>query len=189
MNHMINKYFVFAFICIMLASACSTPAKLNKIMNKLPEAAAKECAQRFPIKETVDTLILQDTALLNQYQIEFEYMSFLLDSVLSKSCDTVKIQEIKEIIKRIPAKPETKVIVKTIENTAKQQVIIDSCQKLTGSLISQLNRNNEEIKTLNEKLNKYKKQRNKSYWWILLLLILLFRKPLINGTRRLILKS
>lgn len=184
-----NKHFIFAFIWLMLASACSTPAKLNKLMNKLPEAAAKECSQRFPIKETIDTITIEDTALLHQYEQEFNYIYSILDSVLSKNCDTVRIENIKEIIKKIPAKPETKVIVKTVENTAKQQVIIDSCQKLTSSLTLQLNRNNEEIKALTENVNKYKKQRNKSYWWIFLLLLLLFRKPLINGARRLIIKS
>ena len=172
------KIFVkFCFFWFIIYG-CATPNRLNKIMNKLPEAAAKECSERYPIKETVDTLIIQDTALLNQYEVEFNYIYSLLDSVLSKNCDTVKIEKIKEIIKQIPAKPETKVIVKTVENTAKQQVIIDSCQKLTSQLNASLNKEKGKVEKLSEDCAKYKKQRNSSYWWILLLLLLLLRKPL-----------
>lgn len=189
MNNIKHIQFIFAAFCVVLIVSCSTPKKLNKLMNKLPEASAKECSQRFPVKETIDTIILQDTALLKQYEIEYQYMAYLLDSMLSANCDTIRIEQIKEVIKRIPAKPETKVIVKTIENTAKQQVIIDSCQKVTSLLKVKLDKAEQEVKRLTDDCQKYKAQRNRLYWWIILLLLWIFRKPIINGARRLIVKA
>ncbi len=59
-------------IIVILLFSCSNPNKLHKMMDKLPEASAKECAQRFPIKETIETVTVADTALLHQYEIEFE---------------------------------------------------------------------------------------------------------------------
>ena len=150
------------------------------MMDKLPEASAKECSQRFPIKETIETVTVVDSAMLNQYEIEFEYMAHLIDSLLLENCDTVKIEKIKEVISKVPCKPETKVIIKTQENTAKQQVIIDSCQKLSSLLHKKLDIERQKVKELTDKNEKLSRQRDNFFWLIILLIISLFRKPLLR---------
>jgi len=149
-------------------------------MDKLPESSAKECSQRFPIKETIETVTVVDSAMLQQYEIEFEYMAHLIDSLLLENCDTVKIEKIKEVISKVPCKPETKVIIKTQENTAKQQVIIDSCQKLSSLLHKKLDIETQKVKELTDKNEKLSRQRDNFFWLIVLLIISLFRKPLLR---------
>jgi hypothetical protein len=167
-----NKYIFFLFF---LAS-CANPNKLHKMMDKLPEATADECAYRFPIKETIETITITDTALLQQYETEFNYMAMLIDSLLSANCDTVHIDKIKEVITKIPCKPITKVIIKTQENTAKQQVIIDNCAKATKELNDKLDKQTQISKKLTAKLNKAKWQRNWLFWLVIALLFWTFRK-------------
>ena len=130
------KYLYLSVLYLLVS--CTNPNKLHRIMDKLPEATAKECAERYPINETIETVTVTDTALLHQYEIEFNYMAQLIDSLLSANCDTVHIDKIKEVIKKIPCKPETKVIIKTQESTAKLQVLKNDCDKTIKSL-SQIN--------------------------------------------------
>ena len=153
-------------------------------MDKLPEASAKECADRYPIKETIQEVTITDTALLNQYEIEFEYMSYLIDSLLSANCDTIKIEKIKEVIRKIPCKPQTKVIIKTQENTAKQQVIIDSCQKISSELNAKLDKQIQISNELTAKLHNVKGQRNFLIWLVMALLFWTFRKVIILLLKR-----
>ena len=189
-------------IYIILASfwfalfACNTPKKLNKVMNKLPEASAKECAVRFPIKETIDTITIQDNELLEAYEKEFTYLYSILDSVLGQQIpDSVK-EKIVTVIqeKQVPI-IEYKYIIKTQESTAKLQVLKDSCT----AKIDKLNKDHAAFKdkllSTENKLNvvsaKYedvKKERNKLYWWLILLLIALFRRPIFKGIKRLVTK-
>jgi len=163
-----GKYLVF----LLLLVSCANPKKLHRMMDNLPESAAKECAERYPIKETIETLTVTDTALLHQYEVELNYMAQMIDSLLSANCDTVHIEKIKEVIKKIPCKPETKYIIKTQENTAKQQVIIDSCDKKINDL-SQINTKNatelQEIKDKNAKLIVCN-----NWLWIIIILLLMF---------------
>jgi hypothetical protein len=146
------------------------------MMDKLPDATAKECAYRYPIKETIQTITEVDTALLHQYETEFNYMAMLIDSLLSANCDTVHIDKIKEVIKKVPCKPITKVIIKTQENTAKQQVIIDSCSKVSKDLNDKLDNQTQISNELTAKLNKVKGQRNWLIWLVIALLFWTFRK-------------
>jgi hypothetical protein len=170
------KYLFF----LLLITSCANPKKLHKMMDKLPEASAKECADRFPIKETIEEKIIVDSSLLNQYEIEFQYMAHLIDSLLLENCDTVQIEKIKEVIKKVPCKPEIKVITKIQENTAKQQVIIDSCQKLSSLLNKRLDIETQKVKELTDKNEKLSKQRDNLFWLIVLLIISLFRRPLLR---------
>ena len=145
-------------------------------MDNLPEATAKECADRYPINETIETLTVTDTALLHQYEVEFNYMALLIDSLLSANCDTVHIDKIKEVIKKIPCKPETKVIIKTQESTAKIEVLKNDCDKTIKSL-SQINTkivtDLQKLELKNEKL----KTRNKWMWVVIICLsIFSFRR-------------
>jgi len=147
-------------------------------MDKLPEATAKECSDRFPIKETIETITIEDTALIKQYEIEFNYMAGLIDSLLSANCDTVQIEKIKEVIQKIPCKPITKYIIKTQENTAKTQVILDSCQKVSSLLNNKLDNINKQLIITEKKCDKYKYQRDWLFWLVIALLIFIFRKQI-----------
>ena len=170
------KYLYLSVLYFLIS--CANPKKLHRMMDNLPEASAKECAQRYPINETIETLTVTDTALLHQYEVEFNYMALLIDSLLSANCDTVHIDKIKEVIKKIPCKPETKVIIKTQESTAKLQVLKNDCDKTIKSL-SQINTKivtdlqNLELK--NEKL----KTRNRWMWLIIVCLtVFAFRRQI-----------
>ena len=147
-------------------------------MDNLPEATAKECADRFPIKETIETITVADSALLHQYEIEFNYMASLIDSLLSANCDTVHIEKIKEVIKKIPCKPETKIIIKTQENTAKSQVILDSCQKMSSLVNARLDNEIKKVNVLTDKCDKYKRQRNRYLWMLIALIVFSFRRQI-----------
>lgn len=167
----------YLYIIVFMVS-CANPKKLHRMMDNLPEATAKECANRFPIKETIETITVADSALLHKYEIEFNYMASLIDSLLSANCDTLHIEKIKEVIKKIPCKPETKIIIKTQENTAKSQVILDSCQKVSSLLQKKLDKEIENVAKLSNKCDKYKGQRDWLFWLIIALLIWIFRKQI-----------
>lgn len=174
-------------ICIILAAfwvtlfSCATPKKLNKVMNKLPEASAKECANRFPIKETIDTFTVIDSSLLQSYEMEFVYLYHIVDSLLGGTVDVETKKEIVTVFqeKKVPV-VKYKYITKVQENTARRQTILDSCAKLTNNVKTKLVKYEEKVKILTDKAEKYKKQRNQLYWWLLVLLIIVFRKPIIK---------
>ena len=158
-------------------------------MNKLPEASAKECAVRFPIKETTDTVTIMDTTLLKAYEMEFGYLYSIVDSLLGHQVhDSVK-REIVTIFqeKKVPV-IKYKYITRTVESTAKAQVILDSCQKLSASLNIKLDKQAKQLAEITEKANRYKESRNLLYWWLMALLLLLFRKPIALLVRRSIIK-
>ncbi len=145
-------------------------------MDRLPEASAKECANRFPIKETIDTIQITDTELLEAYEREYAGMYAMIDSLINTKCDTIYRDKIIEIIKNIPGKPQIKVITKIQENTAKQQVIIDSCQKMTSQLNEKLNNQIQISNELTAKLDNVKGQRNWLFWLVMALLFWTFRR-------------
>jgi hypothetical protein len=188
-------YIIFAFFGITLFS-CYTPKKLNKVMNKLPEAAAKECAARFPIKETIDTVTVIDTALLRAYEMEFGYLYSIIDSLVGDKVDDSTKREIVTVFqeKKVPI-IKYKYITKTQESTAKCQVKLDSLNNIMNDKVLYINKISKEKDSYSskyteqkDKADKYKSQRNKLYWWIILLLILLFRKPILAVIRRLVIK-
>lgn len=167
-------------IIIILFASCANPKKLHKMMDKLPEAAAKECSDRFPIKETIQTEMVVDSALLEQYQIEYNYMAYLVDSLLNANCDTIQIEKIKYIINKIPCKPEIKVITKIQENTAKLQVMQNDCNKKINEL-SNVNAKNESI--IQDLQRKNIKQKTRINWmWLIIvcLSIFAFRRQILK---------
>jgi hypothetical protein len=177
---MLKIYIIFCAFWVTLFS-CTTPQKLNKVMNKLPEAAAKECAVRFPIKETIDTVTVIDSLMLQAYEMEFVYLYSMLDSLLGSQVDVGTKKEIVKIFqeKKVPV-IKYKYITKVQENTARCQVILDSCNKMSSLLNKKLDKEQEKVKALTDKAEKYKDQRN---WYLLLiitLLIWIFRKPIIK---------
>jgi len=149
-------------------------------MDKLPEATAKECSERYPINETIETITVTDTSMLQQYEIEFQYMSYLIDSLLSANCDTVIVEKIKQVITKIPCKPTIKYVIKTQENTAKSQVILDKCAKATKDLNDKLDNQTQISNELTAKLNKVKGQRNWLIWLVIALLLWTFRKVIVR---------
>jgi hypothetical protein len=167
-----GKYLVF----LLLLVSCANPKKLHRMMDNLPEATAKECADRFPIKETVETVTIVDSALLRQYEIEFQYMAQMIDSLLIESCDTVYQDKIIEIIKNIPGKPQVRQITKIQENTAKQQVILDSCQKVSSLLYKKLDICDKKTNELVVKCDRYRRERNQYLWLLIALIIFSFRR-------------
>jgi hypothetical protein len=142
------------------------------MMDKLPFNAADECAQRFPIKERIDTLMIEDTALINAYLSEYHYMSQMIDSLLDAKCDTLYIDKIKEKIKQIPCKPQIKYIIKTQESTAKLEVLKNDCDKKVAEL-SQINTKNViEIQNLKDKNSKLL---IRNIWmWVIIIALTLF---------------
>ena len=180
MSYKIYKYIILAAFWVMLFS-CATPEKLNKVMNKLPEASAKECANRFPIKETIDTFTVIDSSLLQAYEMEFVYLYHIVDSLLGSQVDVETKKEIVTIFqeKKVPV-VKYKYITKVQENTAKCQVILDSCQKMSSLLNKKLDKSEEKVKVLTDKAEKYRKRKNEYLWLIIALLIYIFRKPIIK---------
>jgi hypothetical protein len=183
------KQVIFALFWFILLS-CNTPKKLNKMMNKLPMASAKECATRFPIKETTDTVTVLDTTLIKAYEMEFGYLYSIIDSLVGEQVhDSIK----KEIVtifqeKKVPV-IKYKYITRIQENTAKSQVILDSCNDLSSKLYKKLDKQAKQIEELTEKSNRYRSQRNSLYIWLLLILAILLRKPILALVRKLVIKS
>jgi hypothetical protein len=163
-----GKYLVF----LLLLTSCANPKKLHKMMDKLPEAAAKECSERYPIKETIETVTITDSALLHQYEIEIDNMALLIDSLLSANCDTVVIDRIKEVIRKIPDKPQIKYIIKTQESTAKLQVLQNDCDKKVAELSQISTKNATELQFIKGKNDKLQ---NRNIWlWVIIVLLTLF---------------
>lgn len=196
MNNIKLKHIIFCAFFGVLFAACTTPKKLNKVMNKLPKAAAKECAARFPIKETTDTVTIIDSAMLQAYEMEFIYLYHIVDSLLGSKVDIGTKKEIVKIFqeKKVPV-IKYKYITKTVESTAKLQTIKDSLTVLIDELSQDVKeKHNEYIATYydytieREKAEKFKRQRNNLYWWLLLLLGLLFRGPVVRAASKLITK-
>lgn len=167
-------------LIIGLFASCATPSRLHRDMDKLPEAAAKECATRYPIKETIDTIEVKDTELLEAYEREYAGMYAMIDSLINAKCDTVYRDKIIEIIKKIPGKPEIKHIIKTQESTARLDTLRLSYLRRESILI-------KENADYSAELNKYKAKVMKKNQWILWLIIVvilqsgyIFRKQILK---------
>jgi hypothetical protein len=165
-------------LALVLFASCSTPKKLNKLMNKLPEASAKECSQRFPIKESTDTLLVIDTNLLRAYEDEYNRLNSVIADLVNKGCDTIYRDKIKEIIKQLPSKTETKYIVKTQESTAKLQVIKDSCNALIEECVRETVKKDEALFKAQYRLSQVKDTRDLLWLVVVVMGIIILRKPL-----------
>lgn len=147
-------------------------------MNKLPEATAKECNQRFPIKESIDTLLVIDTNLFRAYEDEYNRLNIIIADLVNKGCDTVYRDKIKNIIKQLPSKTETKYIVKTQESTAKLQVIKDSCDALIEECIRETIKKDDELFKTKYRLTQVKDTRDFLWLAVIVMAIIILRKPL-----------
>lgn len=171
---------IFVVLFTALVS-CSTPKKLHKLMDKLPVATAKECSQRFPILETSDTVTVIDTSLIKAYEMEFNYLYYIIDSLLGKQVPDSTKKQVVTIFqeKKVPV-VKYKYITKTQEGSAKAQVIRDSCKETSTKLSVKLDIATKELAAANNKCQKYE-SRNKQLWWILIILLLYtFRRPALR---------
>jgi hypothetical protein len=161
------------FIGLFSIIGCANPKKLHKMMDKLPEATAVECSDRFPIKETIDTVEVMDTTLLKIYEQELYSLWRQLDSVLNgKVEDSIKTV-IKTIIKDNPVEViKYKHIVKTKENTAKLEVLKNDCNKTITSL-SQINTQNV-TKIHKLELDNGKLKTRLAWMWIIIIVLTVF---------------
>jgi DUF1680 family protein len=171
---------ILLFIGLFSIIGCANPKKLHKIMDKLPEATAIECSDRFPIKETIDTIEVQDTTLIKIYEQELYSLWRQLDSVLNNKVDDSIKTVIKTIIKDNPIEViKYKHIVKTKENTAKLEVLKNDYNKTITSL-SQINTKN--VTKINElQLNNTKLKARNNWMWIIIIIltVLVFRKRIL----------
>jgi hypothetical protein len=171
-----SKYLYLSVLYLLVS--CANPKKLHRMMDKIPDATAKECADRYPIRETIDTVAMVDSALLLDYQLEFMRLSIMIDNLLSDGCDTVVRERIIEVLKNIPCKPQTKIITKTQESTAKLQVLKNDCDKTIKSL-SQINtENGTKIHKLELKNGKLKSRVTWMWFLIVCLFIFSFRSQI-----------
>lgn len=157
-------------------------------MDKLPVASAKECSQRFPIKETIDTIEVNDSSLIAAYQMELAYAWSQLDSILNAGCDTQYITKINEVIKRLPAKTNTKLIIKTQENTAKIKATQDSCDAIIKAQSKYLIAYEVKLKEQTDKAKKYRKQGFMCLWLLIAVTIFAFRRQILAIVRALTIK-
>jgi hypothetical protein len=142
------------------------------MMDKMPMDAAKECAQRFPIKETIDTVTVEDLELLKAYEEEFMYMSQMIDSLLNAKCDTLYVDKIKEKISKIPCKPDVKYIIKTQESTSKLEALQAECDKKQKELVTNFNKSVTDFHALKDK---YDKLQTRNIWlWIIVVLLSIY---------------
>jgi hypothetical protein len=176
----------YILIFAILFQSCLLPKKLDKFFDKKPTLAAKKCEEVFPIKETTDTVTVIDSAMMQAYEMEFVYLYSMLDSLLGGGVsDSVK-REIVTVFqeKKVPV-IKYKYITKTVESTAKLQIVKDSLTVLIDELSQDVKEKHNEYLEASfqyvqerEKAEKYKRQRNLNFWWILFLLLALFRKPI-----------
>jgi hypothetical protein len=178
----------YILIIAILFQSCLLPKKLDKFFDKKPVLAAQKCAEKFPIKETIDTVIVVDSATLQAYEMEFVYLYSMLDSLLGHEVsDSVK-REIVTVFqeKKVPV-IKYKYITRTVENTAKIQTVKDSLTAVIDELSQDVKEKHDEYLEASfqyvqerEKAKKYKKQRNINFWWIVLLVVFIFRKPILK---------
>jgi len=171
----------YILIIAILFQSCLLPKKLDKFFDKKPVLAAQKCAEKFPIKETIDTVTIIDSANVKAYEMEFVYLHSVLDSLLGNEVsDSVK-REIVTVFqeKKVPV-IKYKYITRTVENTAKIQVVKDSLTAQINDLNYNYSKITDEYLKEKARAEKYKKQRNINFWWIVLLVVFIFRKPILK---------
>jgi len=171
----------YILIIAILFQSCLLPKKLDKFFDKKPVLAAQKCAEKFPIKETIDTVTIIDSANVKAYEMEFVYLHSMLDSLLGHQVsDSVK-REIVTVFQenKVPV-IKYKYITRTVENTAKIQVVKDSLTAQINDLNDNYSKITDEYLKEKARAEKYKKQRNINFWWIVLLVVFIFRKPILK---------
>lgn len=135
-------------LCIMAAlSSCSSKKAFEKYSAKHPEALAKECLEKFPIKETyiqgkTDTLMTYETIKGDSIQCP---------KVAPNQLSFVKCKD-------------SKVIIKTL-------LRIDTINRVDSSALYLLKVEKQNVISLNSKIKELKHDKSQLYMWLILLII------------------
>lgn len=160
-------------IILFLFTSCTTQKKVEKWMDRNNAKAAEMCDVRFPLIEKTDTAWITDSAKLKQYESEYQFLTNYINELLNEGCDTLTVEKVIEKITQLPAKPcPTKVVTKTVENTARITILRDSILVLNRTTAKQ----EQKIFDLNDKVKNRTKQRNWLFIICLLLTAWTFRK-------------
>jgi len=141
---------IWIAICVLASlSSCSGKKAFTKYASKHPEALAKECLEKFPIKETyiqgkTDTLI--------------NYQTIKGDSIECPKALPNKISFVKC--------PDSKVIVKTL-------LRIDTIVKRDSSALYLLYLEKGNSTILNSKIRELKNDKTQLYMWLIILILLI----------------
>lgn len=188
-------WLTLAFIIINFCSSCTTTKKVDKFISKNPTYSAKLCDSLYPIKTDVVTYYETDSALLNQYEIEFAELYRLLDSLMTVDT-TLKgaFTKVKTIVQKVEV-PKIKVVEKTKESTARLTAQKLEFEKKETAHINEKEELRKRRNDLEDELakakseeKKAKKERNRYLWLLVLSLVFIFRKPVWSGVRKLITK-
>lgn len=160
---------------LMILSSCTTQKKAIRWFNEHETEAAKYCAVKFPVSESVDTSFVIDSA---GYEAAYWELWHYADSLLNERSkvehDTAYIERIRESIKteikwRLkPCVDSVKVVTKTVENTAKVKYLTGKLDEQITVITNMYNRNNELQQKITEK--------NRVLWimWIVIIGFLLW---------------
>ncbi len=150
-----------SLIALFFFLSCNTPQKAMQTLDQNPKDAAKYCADKYPVK---DSIIVKDSVSFDTIYVGEDVV---FDTVYENRTDTV----VRVITKTLPAKVVTKTVtqVKEVfrENTARVthlEISLADCNKQVGELI-------EDAKEKAGKISALKKERNK---WRLYFFVLLF---------------
>jgi len=139
---------IWIALCVLASlSSCSGKKAFTKYASKHPEALAKECLEKFPIKETY---IQGKTDTLVNYQ-----------TIKGDSVECPKALPNKTVFVKCP---DSKVIVKTL-------LRIDTIVKRDSSALYLLNAEANKVKVLNTKIQELKDDRMNLRLWIILLIL------------------
>lgn len=188
-------WITLVYLLITLFSSCTTARKVDKFINKNPLYSAKLCDSLYPIKTDVVTYYETDSALLNQYEIEFAELYKLLDSLMTVDTSLKgAFTKVKTVVQRVEV-PKIKVVEKTKESTARltaQRLEFEKKEREhineKEGLRKRVNDLEQELEKAKSEEKKAKKERNRYLWLLVLSLVFIFRKPIWKGVRKLITK-
>lgn len=123
----------YIFILLLLTS-CTTERKVRAWVDRNTPQAAVICNDKFPVNEVSDTTYITDTLRERIYNLEVKYEHDTIYSALKSGCDTVTVTKVMQRIKTLPAPPpQTKVVTRTVESTAKLAIMENKLQAANRS--------------------------------------------------------
>lgn len=102
-------------------------------MIRNPVKGAVICNDRYPVLESHDTTYITDTLLERIYNLEVKYEHDTIYTALKAGCDTITVTKVMQRIKTLPAPPpQTKVVTRTVESTAKLTIAKGNLKAMRG---------------------------------------------------------
>lgn len=143
-----------------LMSGCVSESKVIKWNDKHPVQASHYCSVKFPVEEQTQVEYRVDSADYNAVVDSIRrYTDSILDAARADGKDTQYIEQVRERIKTeirwrlLPCLDSTKVITKTVENTARVKYL----QGLLEAKDLTITKRDERITELENKLAKCRK--------------------------------